>query len=91
VNGIDAVVMATGYDARLPFMEPGIVSDVDGYIDDLYLFTFSPRLKHQTLAVTGFVDPDLSVWPIAELQARAATRVFKVWKKTVSTMCLLGL
>jgi dimethylaniline monooxygenase (N-oxide forming) len=78
LNDVDAVVMATGYDARLPFMEPGIVSDADGYIDDLYLFTFSPRLKHQTLAVTGCMDPDVSKWPIAELQARAATRVFKV-------------
>lgn len=78
VDGVDTVVTATGYNVRFPFMEPGLITDGEGFIDDLFLFTFSSRLKHPTLVVTGCLDSKLSLWPIVELQARAATRVFKV-------------
>lgn len=43
----------------------------------LYKFVFSPHLEKPTLAIIGLVQPLGAIMPIAELQARWATRVFK--------------
>ena len=44
----------------------------------LYKYMFQPDLQPPTLAVIGCIQPNGSIWPIAELQSRLATRVFKV-------------
>ncbi len=43
----------------------------------LYKYTFAPNIKHQTLGVIGLVQAIGSTFPIAEMQCRWVTKVFK--------------
>ncbi|NXT22841.1 FMO5 monooxygenase, partial [Syrrhaptes paradoxus] len=72
---IDAVVFATGYSFSFPFLE-GCVKVVENQIP-LYKFMFPPDLEKPTLAFIGFIQPLGAIFPIAELQCRWATRLFK--------------
>ncbi|XP_010074385.1 PREDICTED: dimethylaniline monooxygenase [N-oxide-forming] 5-like, partial [Pterocles gutturalis] len=72
---IDAVVFATGYSFSFPFLE-GYVKVVENQIP-LYKFMFPPDLEKPTLAFIGFIQPLGAIFPIAELQCRWATRLFK--------------
>ncbi|XP_010133511.1 PREDICTED: dimethylaniline monooxygenase [N-oxide-forming] 5-like, partial [Buceros rhinoceros silvestris] len=72
---IDAVVFATGYSFSFPFLE-GCVKVVENQIP-LYKFMFPPDLEKPTLAFIGLIQPLGAIMPIAELQCRWATRVFK--------------
>jgi cation diffusion facilitator CzcD-associated flavoprotein CzcO len=63
----DLVIMATGYLPRFEFLSPDLVdADGDGR-PRLHLHTFSR--KHPTLFVTGLVQPDSGLFPIAHWQA----------------------
>ena len=74
---IDVIFTCTGYVFGFPFIEPGII-DVKDNVSDLYRYMFPPQLTRNTLAVIGYIQPLGSIMPISELQARVATRVFKV-------------
>ncbi|XP_006128869.2 flavin-containing monooxygenase 5-like isoform X2 [Pelodiscus sinensis] len=72
---IDVVVFATGYSFSFPFLRD-CVSVMDNQVS-LYKFTFPPQLEKPTLAFIGLIQVLGAVMPVAELQARWATRVFK--------------
>ena len=72
---VDAIIMATGYDYRFPFLAESVLSVEDNKVD-LYKHVFPPKLKHPTLGFIGLVQAIGSVIPISEMQARWSTRVF---------------
>ncbi|XP_025079861.1 LOW QUALITY PROTEIN: dimethylaniline monooxygenase [N-oxide-forming] 5-like [Pomacea canaliculata] len=74
VEDIDAVIFATGYHIRFPFMEKEVV-EVKDNIMPLYKRVFLPDLEQQTLAFVGFFNANGCLWPICELQSRLAVRV----------------
>ncbi|KAJ3599791.1 hypothetical protein NHX12_033746 [Muraenolepis orangiensis] len=76
VEDVDLVVFATGYSFSFPFLASHVLP-VSGNKVSLYKYVFPPELEKQTLAVIGLVQPLGAVMPIAEMQARWATRVFK--------------
>ncbi|WP_249713828.1 flavin-containing monooxygenase [Rhizomonospora bruguierae] len=68
----DLVVMATGYEPRFEFLDPGLLDrDADGR-PRLYLHTFPAA--QPTLAVAGLVQPDSGVLPLAHWQSVAFAR-----------------
>jgi len=69
-------VFATGYSFSFPFLASHVVS-VSENKASLYKYVFPPELDRPTLAVIGLVQPLGAIMPIAEMQARWATRVFK--------------
>lgn len=73
---VDVVVFATGYNYSFPFL-PLALQTKCGYRLQLYKHVFPPALTHPTLAVVGFIQGLGSINPLAEMQARWATRVFK--------------
>uniref|UniRef100_A0A4X2JX45 Flavin-containing monooxygenase n=1 Tax=Vombatus ursinus TaxID=29139 RepID=A0A4X2JX45_VOMUR len=79
---IDVVIFATGYNISFPFLEDLI--KVTNNEVSLYKLMFPPDLEQPTLAVIGLIQPLGIVLPIAELQSRWATRVFKGLNKLPS-------
>ncbi|KAL8591585.1 hypothetical protein ACOMHN_055552 [Nucella lapillus] len=69
VQEVDVIIMATGYDYRLGFVDPKVLKVNDNRVK-LYKYVFPPRLPHATLAVIGLVQAIGAVMPIAELQSR---------------------
>ncbi|CAN7937602.1 unnamed protein product [Ixodes hexagonus] len=69
VTKLDDVIMATGYQFKLPMLSEDVTSVVDNEVQ-LYKYVFPPGLKHPTLGIIGLVQPLGSVFPIAEMQAR---------------------
>ncbi|XP_070765277.1 flavin-containing monooxygenase 5-like [Enoplosus armatus] len=76
IDKVDVVVFATGYNYSFPFL-PSALQAKCGYRLRLYKHVFPPALTWPTLAVVGFVHGLGSITPLAEMQARWATRVFK--------------
>ncbi|XP_040895904.1 flavin-containing monooxygenase 5-like isoform X2 [Toxotes jaculatrix] len=76
INKVDVVVFATGYNYSFPFL-PSALQAKSGYRLRLYKHVFPPGLSHPTLAVVGFINALGAVNPLAEMQARWATKVFK--------------
>ncbi|KAG3255487.1 dimethylaniline monooxygenase [N-oxide-forming] 5, transcript variant X1 [Ictidomys tridecemlineatus] len=81
-DDIDAVIFATGYSFAFPFLEDSI-KVVKNKIS-LYKKVFPPNLEKPTLAIIGLIQPLGAIMPIAELQGRWATQVFKGLKKLPS-------
>ncbi|XP_008070298.1 dimethylaniline monooxygenase [N-oxide-forming] 5-like [Carlito syrichta] len=81
-ENIDAVIFATGYTFSFPFLD-GLIKVTNNEVS-LYKLMFPPDLEKPTLAVIGLVQPLGIVLPIAELQSRWATRVFKGLSKLPS-------
>lgn len=73
---VDAVVFATGYTYSFPFL-PADLQAKCGYRLLLFKHMVPPSLTRPTLAVVGFVHGFGAINPLAEMQARWATRVFK--------------
>lgn len=73
---VDVVVFATGYDYSFPFLPPDLQAK-SGYRLRLYKHMFPPTLTRPTLAVVGFANGFGAINPLAEMQGRLATRVFK--------------
>ncbi|XP_074524012.1 flavin-containing monooxygenase 5-like [Halichoeres trimaculatus] len=73
---VDVVVFATGFDYSFPFLPPDLQTKCD-YRLRLYKHMFPPSLTRPTLAVVGFISGLGAIGPLAEMQARWATRVFK--------------
>lgn len=72
---VDVVVFATGYSYSFPFL-PSDLQVKCGYRLRLYKHVFPPALNKPTLAVVGFIHGLGAINPLAEMQARWATRVF---------------
>lgn len=73
---VDVVVFATGFNFSFPFLPPDLQAK-SGYRLRLYKHVFPPSLTRPTLAVVGFISGLGAIGPLAEMQARWATRVFK--------------
>lgn len=69
-------VFATGYQFSFPFLTSNVIP-VSQNKTSLYKYVFPAGLDRPTLAVIGLVQPLGAIMPIAEIQARWATRVFK--------------
>ncbi|NXA34151.1 FMO5 monooxygenase, partial [Eudromia elegans] len=72
---IDVVIFATGYSFAFPFLKD-CVTVVENQIS-LYKHVFPMHLEKPTLAFIGLIQPLGAIMPVAELQCRWATRVFK--------------
>ena len=75
-NNLDAVIFCTGYEIGFECLDPSVVS-VNKNNVLLYKYVFPPHLTKPTLAVLGCIQPLGAINPLAELQARWATRVFR--------------
>lgn len=75
VNDLDAVIFCTGYKIGFKFIDHSILPVNDNKVE-LYKYVFPPNLAKPTLAVFGCIQPLGAIFPISELQARWATRVF---------------
>ncbi|NXY55757.1 FMO1 monooxygenase, partial [Callaeas wilsoni] len=73
---IDIVVFCTGYVVSFPFLEESVVR-VENKHASLYKYVFPTHLQKPTLAVLGLIKPLGGNMPVAEMQARWVTRVFK--------------
>ncbi|XP_048207847.1 flavin-containing monooxygenase 5-like [Perognathus longimembris pacificus] len=82
-DDIDAVIFATGYSFAFPFLKDDSVNVVKNKVS-LYKKVFPPLLEKPTFAIIGLIQPLGAIMPIAELQARWATQVFKGIKKLPS-------
>ncbi|XP_075793155.1 flavin-containing monooxygenase 5 isoform X3 [Pelodiscus sinensis] len=76
VEDIDVLLFATGYNFSFPFLEEDVLK-INNNHAPLYKFVFPPHLEKPTLAVIGLLQPLGAIMPIAELQTRWATQVFK--------------
>ncbi|XP_051259256.1 flavin-containing monooxygenase 5-like [Dicentrarchus labrax] len=76
IDKVDVVVFSTGYNYSFPFL-PSALQEKCGHRLRLYKHVFPPALTHPTLAVVGFIHGYGAINPLAEMQGRWATRVFK--------------
>ncbi|XP_051929181.1 flavin-containing monooxygenase 5-like isoform X4 [Hippocampus zosterae] len=76
VDQVDVVVFATGYKYSFPFLSLNLQEKL-GFHLCLYKHVFPPGLSKPTLAMVGLIFGQGSQSPLAEMQARWATRVFK--------------
>ena len=74
VEGIDAIILATGFEMSVPVL-PKSLQPTQGSIP-FYKYVFPPSLKHSTLAVIGAMRVGGAIPPVVELQARWAVQVF---------------
>ncbi|KAL1022505.1 hypothetical protein UPYG_G00028580 [Umbra pygmaea] len=88
IEKVDVIVFATGYNYGFPFMPPDVMHK-SGHRVGLYKHVFPPTLEHPTLAVVGFIHGLGAIMPMAEMQARWATRVFIGHKKLPSKQTML--
>lgn len=70
VTPLDAVVFATGYDVKFPFISDDMLRVGKNCKVFLYKNMFPPQLKHPSLAVIGLVQPSGSLFPVFEMQSR---------------------
>ncbi|GFR68218.1 dimethylaniline monooxygenase [N-oxide-forming] [Elysia marginata] len=73
---IDLVILATGYTTSYPFLEKEVLQ-IEEKDARLYKLIFPPDLEKSTLAMIGCLQPLGPLPPMAEMQCRMATRVFK--------------
>ncbi|GFS09670.1 dimethylaniline monooxygenase [N-oxide-forming], partial [Elysia marginata] len=76
-DNIDLVVFATGYKVGYSFLDKSVLGEIQNNRLELYKHMWVLDLAHPTLAILGSVQPLGAMFPIAELQARLAARVFK--------------
>jgi hypothetical protein len=69
----DTIIAATGYKTATPFFAPDFIHWDDATNIPLYLRIFHP--EHPTLFFIGLVQPQGSVWPLSEAQARLVGRM----------------
>lgn len=76
-DDVDAIVYATGYDIRFPFVEAKeYVSD--HFENNLYKSVFAPDVEPATLAIIGGIEPYGAIMPVSEMHSRWAVAVIKV-------------
>ncbi|XP_072014325.1 flavin-containing monooxygenase 5-like [Amphiura filiformis] len=75
-ENIDNIILATGYNFGFPMVDSSVIKVEKNQVS-LYKYVFPPNLKHPTIAFIGLIQPWGAINPIAELQCRWATRVFR--------------
>ncbi|XP_070548156.1 flavin-containing monooxygenase 2-like [Ptychodera flava] len=76
LENVDAVIFATGYEFAVPIIEDSWLYDESDKAE-FYKYIFPVRLEHpERLALINMLHTVGSHWPVAELHARVATRVF---------------
>ncbi|XP_070549461.1 dimethylaniline monooxygenase [N-oxide-forming] 2-like [Ptychodera flava] len=76
LENVDAVIFATGYSFVVPTIDDSWLYDESDKAE-MYKYIFPARLEHpEKLALIKLLDIYGSHWPVAELQARVAVRVF---------------
>ncbi|XP_048730177.2 flavin-containing monooxygenase 5-like isoform X2 [Ostrea edulis] len=75
-DGIDVVILATGYKFGFPFLDKSVIEVVNNRIE-LYKNMFPPDLEKNTLACIGFIQVLGSIFTVSEQQARLFARVVK--------------
>ena len=76
VNDLDVVIFCTGYKIGYKCIDQAVLPVSDNKVE-LYKYVFPPNLSKPTLAVLGCIQPFGAIFPLAELQARWATQVFR--------------
>ena len=71
----DTIIAATGYRIRFPFFDKNFIDWEDATNVPLYLRMFHP--EHKSLFFIGLVQPQGSVWPLSEVQARLVAKILK--------------
>jgi hypothetical protein len=71
----DTIIAATGYRMSFPFFAPEFIQWEDATNVPLYLRVFHP--EHKSLFFIGLVQPQGSVWPLSEAQARLVARLLQ--------------
>lgn len=69
ITKVDVVIMATGYQLKIPFLND-IIFQVLGDHAPLYKHVFPPHLNIPSMAIIGLTQVFGSVLPICEMQAR---------------------
>ncbi|GFQ67662.1 dimethylaniline monooxygenase 5, partial [Trichonephila clavata] len=67
---IDVVIFATGFSVKFPFLTDDILRVGKNNKVQLYKNMFPPQLKYHTLALITLIQPNGSLFPVAELQSR---------------------
>lgn len=75
-ENVDIVVFCTGYIASFPFLPQSLCQGPKGELT-LYKRVFPPSLQQPTLVILGLFQTKGPIMPVAEMQARWATTVFK--------------
>ena len=76
----DAIIAATGYVTRFPFLDAAEVGDYSGREVPLYLKVFHPRFED--LFFIGLFQPQGCIWPLADWQGRLVARaLLGAWKR----------
>lgn len=70
VTEADAVILATGYTWKFPFLDEDIITTEKNGRINLYKCMFPAQLPHPTLAIIGFLLPFGPGFPLGELQCR---------------------
>lgn len=70
----DTVIACTGYAVRFPFFQRDFI-DFEHDIPRLYLRMFHP--DHRDLFFIGLLQPNGSIWPLADLQAKLAANYLR--------------
>ncbi|NXJ82068.1 FMO1 monooxygenase, partial [Trogon melanurus] len=81
---VDIIVFCTGYNFSFPFLEEAVVK-VENKHASLYQYVFPTQLQKPTLAIIGLIKTLGAIMPVAEMQARWVTRVFKGRRANVSS------
>ncbi|GFT57005.1 dimethylaniline monooxygenase 5 [Nephila pilipes] len=74
VTECDAVVFATGYKIKFPFLCDDLTTVRNNEVH-LYKYIFPPHMKHPTLAILGLIQVVGAGFPVGEAQARWASLV----------------
>lgn len=69
VTECDAVVFATGYKIKFPFLSEELTSVKNNEVH-LYKYIFPPHMKHPSLAILGLIQVLGAGFPVGEAQAR---------------------
>ncbi|MGZ6070747.1 MAG: hypothetical protein ACXWK8_05985, partial [Myxococcaceae bacterium] len=76
----DAIIAATGYVTRFPYLDTEEVGDYSGKEVPLYLKVFHPRFED--LFFIGLFQPQGCIWPLADWQGRLVARaLLGAWKR----------
>ncbi|GFQ89026.1 dimethylaniline monooxygenase 5 [Trichonephila clavata] len=74
VTKVDAVILATGYEIKFPFLDNTVISIKNNRVH-LYKYAIPPNLKQPTLAFVGLIQPLGPIFPVAEMQCRWFTQI----------------
>ncbi|KFM71581.1 Dimethylaniline monooxygenase [N-oxide-forming] 5, partial [Stegodyphus mimosarum] len=69
VTEVDAVILATGYQIKFPFLDKNMVTTEENRVH-LYKYAIPPHLKHHNLIIIGLIQPIGAIFPVSEMQCR---------------------